>query len=357
MTNPNVSIIIPVYNIDNEYLTKCIESVLIQKGADFEVIMVDDGSTNGCSEWCDDWAKKDSRIRVIHKQNGGVSSARNVGIKESKGEYLIFIDPDDWWEPDLIERTYETISKNNCDLLFFGLREEYLNRQIPRPCFENTGDYHQVDECLRRGIMIGLIDYTVRKIPAVFGACWNSMIRRTIVFNNEIFFPEDIFHGEDSVFIFSLLVIACNVGILDLELYHYRYSYTSITKRFVPQFEKNHEKVINAFSQAVSASHDDPDFRNSLVFYTADRYCLVLLQDYFHIDNKEKMKDKRKRWNNLSKSSIFAEILGSADYKMLFHKSLSYSAVAYFTFKHRNFCIVALLTALARTRLNIKANI
>lgn len=356
MTNPNISIIIPVYNIDNEYLTQCMESVLIQKGADFEVIMVDDGSTNGCSEWCDDWAGKDSRIRVIHKENGGVSSARNTGIKESKGEYLIFLDPDDWWEPDLVEKTYEAVSKNNCDLLFFGLHEEYPNRSKSRTCFESTGDYHQVDELLRRSIMIGLVDYSERKIPAIFGGCCNSMIRREMVVSKDIFFPEDMFYGEDLIFIFSLLAIACKVGILDLELYHYRYNYTSITKRFVPQFEKNHEKVICSFNQSTSVLNGDSDFKNSLVFLAADKYCLTLLQDYFHIDNKEKLKDKRKRWKNLSKNSIFAEILGSADYKTLFRKRPSYSVVSYFTFKRRSFCIVALLTVLARAKLKIIAN-
>lgn len=357
MITPAISVVIPVYNVENEYLSKCMESVLMQKGADFEIIMIDDGSTNGCSEWCDDWAKKDSRIRAIHKKNGGVSSARNVGIKESRGNYLIFIDPDDWWEPNLIERSYEAISKNDCDMLFFGFYEEYPNRQFLRSCGENTGKFFEVDKNLRKSVELGLVDNTVRKIPAIIGACWNSMIKKSIVIDNEIYFPEDIFHGEDSVFIIRLVEAALKIGILDLAFYHYRYNLKSVTKRFVPQFETNHEKTIRSFYQIVSFLHNDPDFRDSFAYSVAYKYCVVLMQDYFHMDNKEKMKDKKKRWEVLAKDSAFADILRNADYKSLFRKSPSYCAVTFFTFKHRCFYIVALLSVLGRIRLNARAKI
>lgn len=357
MTKPDISIIIPVYNIDFEYLTRCMESVLIQKGADFEVIMVDDGSTNGCSRWCDDWAKKDSRISVIHKENGGVSSARNVGIKESKGEYLIFLDPDDWWEPNLIERAYGIIAENNYDLLFFGFYEEYPKRQLLRPCRDNSGKYYQADEQLRRLIELGLMDNTVREFQAIFGSCCNSIIKRSTVIDNDICFPEDIYHGEDSVFLMNLFKASEKVGIFDLALYHYRYNLKSVCKKYIPQFEKNHEKVLILLYRALSSLHDDKDFQKSYAYLAVYKYCVVLMQDYFHMDNKEKMKDKKKRWKNLSKNSLFADILHNADYKMLFRKNPPYCVVAYFTFKHRCFFMVALLSILGRIRLNARAKI
>lgn len=357
MVKPDISVIIPVYNVDAQYMTECMESVLIQKGADFEVIMVDDGSTNGSSEWCDDWAKKDSRIRVIHKKNGGVSSARNAGIKESNGEYLVFIDPDDWWEPDLIEKTYEIISKNSYDLLFFGFYEEYPKRQKLWPCGKNTSEHYQADESLKRNIWLGVIDSTVRKLPAIFGACWNLIVKRSLVIDNEIFFQQDIYHGEDSVFVLSLLEIADRVGILDSALHHYRYNLTSVCKKLIPQLEKNHEKVLTSFYQILSAWHDDPDFRNSYAYSASYKYCVVLMQDYFHKDNKEKACDKKRRWKKLSSDSVFANILKNADYKMLFRKSPMACIAAYFTFKHRSFFIVTILSVLARTMLNVRAKI
>lgn len=354
MTKPDISIIIPVYNIDFDYLTKSMESVLIQKGADFEVIVVDDGSTNGCSDWCDSWAKKDSRIRVIHKENGGVSSARNVGMSKAKGEYLIFLDPDDWWESDLIEKSYDVISKYNYDILFFGFYEEYPNSQLLRPCGDNSGKYYQVDEQLRKRIKLDLMDNTVRKFPAISGACWNSIIRRPTVIDNCICFPEDIYHGEDSVFILKLLGTADKVGILDLALYHYRYNMESVCKKFILQLEINHERVLESFYQVLTSLHDDMDFKDAYTYSAAFKYCVVLMQDYFHMDNKEKLRDKKKRWEVLAKNSLFADILRNADYKMLFRKSPAYCAVTYFTFKHRCFSVVALLSILGRMRLNAR---
>ena len=90
------SIIVPVYNVEN-YINECIQSVLSQTMNDYEIILVDDGSLDECPAICDEWAKKESRIKVIHKKNGGLSSARNEGIRQSKGRYLLFLDSDDYW--------------------------------------------------------------------------------------------------------------------------------------------------------------------------------------------------------------------------------------------------------------------
>lgn len=103
--NPKITVIVPVYNIE-DYLERCINSILAQSFNDFELILVDDGSTDKSGEICDSYAKKDERVRVFHKENGGSSSARNLAIKEAHGEYLSFIDSDDYVEPDFLEKLY-----------------------------------------------------------------------------------------------------------------------------------------------------------------------------------------------------------------------------------------------------------
>ena len=100
---PLVSVIIPVYKVE-AYLTACVESVLAQTWQDFEIILVDDGSPDQCPRMCDEFAARDSRIRVIHKENGGVSTARNVGIHAAEGTYLAFLDSDDLWSPLFLEK-------------------------------------------------------------------------------------------------------------------------------------------------------------------------------------------------------------------------------------------------------------
>ena len=111
-----LSIIVPVYNVE-QYLPRCIDSILNQTFATFELILVDDGSTDRCSIICDEYTKKDNRIKVIHKKNGGLSDARNVGIEKAKGKYISFIDSDDF----IIDKTYEILvleaEKNNLDVI------------------------------------------------------------------------------------------------------------------------------------------------------------------------------------------------------------------------------------------------
>ena len=110
-----ISIVIPVYNV-KKYLSKCIDSVISQTYSNIEIILVDDGSNDGCSEMCDKYKKNDNRVIVIHKENGGLSDARNVGIKIARGEYITFIDSDDFIEKNYIEYLYSLINENNSDL-------------------------------------------------------------------------------------------------------------------------------------------------------------------------------------------------------------------------------------------------
>ncbi len=112
---PKVSIIIPVYNVE-KYLNRCIKSILKQTFRDFELILVDDGSPDKCPQLCDDWCKKDKRIWVIHKENGGQSSARNVGLEAARGEYIGFVDSDDWIEKDMLQLLYDSILKCRADI-------------------------------------------------------------------------------------------------------------------------------------------------------------------------------------------------------------------------------------------------
>ena len=107
---PKISVIVPVYKVE-KYLDRCVRSVLAQTFRDFELILVDDGSPDSCPQMCDDWAKKDSRIKVIHQNNQGLSAARNTGIRAASGEYINFIDSDDWVADTLLSDLYRLLIK------------------------------------------------------------------------------------------------------------------------------------------------------------------------------------------------------------------------------------------------------
>lgn len=116
-----ISIIVPVYMAE-KYLNRCIESILCQTYKNFELILVDDGSPDTSGDLCDYWAGQDSRVKVIHKENGGASSARNCGLKIAKGKYIAFVDSDDWLEPNMYEQLYKLLEENKAQMAICGMR-------------------------------------------------------------------------------------------------------------------------------------------------------------------------------------------------------------------------------------------
>ena len=126
--NKLISIIVPVYKVE-KYLVKCVDSIINQTYSNLEIILVDDGSPDMCPKICDKYAEKDSRIKVIHKENGGLSDARNHGIDIATGDYITFIDSDDFYELDLFEKFIENITNKDCDIYCFKTKEIYENNQ------------------------------------------------------------------------------------------------------------------------------------------------------------------------------------------------------------------------------------
>lgn len=119
---PELSVIVPVYKVEN-YLHKCVDSILNQTFTDFELLLIDDGSPDNCGQICDEYAQKDARVRVIHKENGGVSEARNVGLENARGNYISFIDPDDWIDSRLFYETLKFLKEKNVDIVCFDCWE------------------------------------------------------------------------------------------------------------------------------------------------------------------------------------------------------------------------------------------
>lgn len=125
MMEPFVSIIVPVYKVPEQYLRKCIESTMTQTLKKIEILLVDDGSPDQCGEICDEYAEKDKRIRVLHKKNGGLSSARNYGCKAAQGKWIMFVDGDDWIEPDMCQTMYSAGEEKQVQLVMCGIMKDY----------------------------------------------------------------------------------------------------------------------------------------------------------------------------------------------------------------------------------------
>ena len=153
MPSPLISIIVPIYKTE-EYLPKCIESILAQTYANFELILVDDGSPDKCPQICDEYAEKDSRIKVIHKENGGLSSARNSGLDIAKGEYIGYVDSDDYIEPVMYEKMIHSIMGRNADLCICRIQAENPNGD-----FVSQSPISDEDQLFTREDMLHLLVY------------------------------------------------------------------------------------------------------------------------------------------------------------------------------------------------------
>jgi glycosyltransferase involved in cell wall biosynthesis len=213
---PIISIVIPIYN-QEKYLRKCLDSIVAQTFRDFEVILVDDGSTDASAEICKEYAQRDNRFAYFHKENGGVSAARQFGHDHVRGEYSIHCDPDDWVEPDWLEALHTEAVHTNADITICDFYREYKDRsQIIRQQVEAS------DPKAVRRAMFGHIH----------GSCWNKLIKTACYKRNNVNFPKDINYLEDLSFIVRLLNFCSVVSYVNKPLYHYFMNPQSITHSY-----------------------------------------------------------------------------------------------------------------------------
>ena len=217
LENPAVSVIVPVYKAE-KYLRKCVDSILAQTFRDFEVLLVDDGSPDGSGAICDEYAGKDPRVRVFHKENGGVSSARQCGLDNARGEYTIHADPDDWVEPNMLEELYAKAKAEDADIVICDFYYEYSPTRIT-VCRQRLKDRYPETVIAQLFRM------------EVTGCVWNKLVRTSLFRENGISFPKGINIGEDYSVVVALLLVAQKTSSVDLPLYHYIRNQDSLTKR------------------------------------------------------------------------------------------------------------------------------
>ena len=204
MNIPQISVIVPVYNVE-KYLTQCIESILSQTYQEFELLLIDDGSEDNSGSICDHYSNIDSRVHVFHKENGGVSSARNMGIEHAKGEWVCFVDSDDWIDKDTFE--YITGLWNGADFLQFGYRRTG----------GTASEYSYVpSKVLRYSTSV----YCTKRI--YHSAICGYLLKLNIIKKYKISFPNHIKYGEDQAFILKTLICSSEIVILDRHFYNYR---------------------------------------------------------------------------------------------------------------------------------------
>ena len=290
--NNLVSVIVPVYNVER-YIKECIESILQQTYKNIEVIAIDDGSPDNSASIINEISKKDPRVRLITKENGGVSSARNVGLDNANGEYVVFVDADDFLAKDAIKYLMWLATKTKSDFCF------------SKNCFTQRNE--QQIEKDRIEILSPAEAVALLISPRVIVGCWNKIYSLDFLKRHGIRFSETLFYGEGLNFITVCAMKSASVGVGERKTYYYRRSNeASATTKFDIQKMYNGEKALHTIKNEITIKSTLID--NMFDLHMA-LFCLGAITKLINADQKSKYINDYKRWKAILKRNTYRLIL------------------------------------------------
>lgn len=248
MTDFTYSIIIPVYNAEST-MHRCLDSLTNQRFSDYEILLINDGSTDNSDAICREYADVNSKICYVSKENGGVSSARNLGLEQAKGEYVLFVDSDDYVSEDYFDVINQELTRHNPDLLMFGYRNVGgISAE------RDTGEFYEDDEvgAAKR------ISFSMRQY--LFSSLWSKVFKRKIIEKNGLRFRTDLSIGEDQLFIFSYAMHIQSISSIDALLYNVDVSNeNSLSRKVRPYLTEQLMEVNRRMHAAYHATEHSPE--------------------------------------------------------------------------------------------------
>lgn len=317
---PLISVIVPVYKVE-QYLDKCIDSIVNQTYKNLEIILVDDGSPDNCPKMCDDWAKKDKRIKVIHKGNGGVSLARNIGIDESTGEYISFVDSDDWIENTFFEELLNISLKYNSKYITCGYKRVYDTH------VEYINNSNRINEINSSDYLIKLLN-----VQNGYGFVHMKLINRDVIDN--LRFDEELKVGEDALFNVKLCNNTDSVVIYNKALYNYYFNNNSVVRKYDDNYVN---KYLKSMYVMYNFLNDKKNIDKVYIYnYIAYHVLLIAVNYCYHpLNSLNKMKSLKKVCN----IPLFKDSITNSNYKNL---SLT-RKITLFTIKHKLYLLTSLI--------------
>ena len=265
---PEISVIVPVYNAE-KYLKCCIDSILMQTYSNFELILVDDGSTDSSGKICDEYAMLDNRIKVIHQENQGVSKARNQGVKKSLGQYITFVDSDEWLNVNFLQKLYSNLNDSDADISVMRICWITGEKQNQSTVVEETDIFNNRDA----------IKYYGNANDERFRGPVAKLILKSIVQSNP--FPEDRAFAEDMAVVYKWYAMAGKIINSNLQFYYYRQNETSITKKPYGKFRWGNLKTLHELLAFLENEGYDSLYKKFLQEYLYDlcwQHDMTLLQ-------------------------------------------------------------------------------
>ena len=311
-----ISVIVPVYNVE-EYLRECIDSIIEQTYSNLEIILIDDGSKDESGIICDEYEKKDSRIKVIHKENAGVSSARNTGLQIATGDWVAFVDSDDWLEENYFEVLMKCAIDKKAEIVSCGYNRVTVNK---KESINNSGNILIFDA---RNFLIKLLNPQVG-----YGFTHMKIYKREII--NDVVFDTELKVGEDCLFNEQVVLNANRICVIEKNLYNYRVNPNSVVRSFDKNYVNKYLKAMNKNKEYLKKHYEnDTIIKQSYYNYVAFHVMLIAVNYCYNLENTEK--NKRKLLKEICCVKCFEEGIKNSNYQNL---SLT-RQITLFTLKHK----------------------
>ncbi len=321
MTNKMVTVVVPVYNM-KELLPKCLSALLNQSYDNYEILIIDDGSTDGSSVICDEYAQKEGKVKVIHKENGGLSSARNCGIENATGDFIIFPDPDDWVEKNYLEQLVKLANEYHTDLEICG---HYVDDAKKSIVHNTLGKIKVIDKkdtlCL------------LMRPDAFCGFAWNKLYHLDIIKKNNLRFDTELGMAQDLHFAFRYIRCCESVVYDPTPTYHYFQHIGGVTNAKSPLTTRKISGLKTYEKIAELANGEYPQVR-SLAYSTIFNMSMHFIYIYFYSKMKDKALLKKLKENlKIYKSNFFGDDRYSRVHKFLGRIALVSPRLYYLTKK------------------------
>lgn len=320
MNKPLITVVIPCYNAE-KYLSQAVDSILRQQEESWEVLLIDDGSTDGTPNICDVYSKKDNRIRTYHQQNSGVSKARNLGIDGAAGEWIVFLDADDWLTDDAFSIFEKAILDSDSEIHLFNNFQNKGNQ-------EQKGTHFSSELLVRQGedrkwfVIDTLFPYydvyrngiNTGNVRAVHGKLYN----RKLIIDNRLRFDENLPIAEDALFNYKAYHVAHSISLHDRYVMHYRINELSVMHKYNPDIDQINNSIMNAFAGVIGKSLDnDRDFQIAYLGMASECIFRSLKLKYLHPDNSNIFFEKKRQFNEYLNSPNNSRAMKSCDYSAL----------------------------------------
>lgn len=316
-----ISIIVPVYNAE-KHIKKCIDSIINQTYKELEIILVNDGSKDFSGEICDEYAKLDNRIKVIHKENGGVSTARNIGLQNANGRYTMFVDSDDYLDLNICEVLIKFLVENSCDIAIANKVFHKEGKIIKNILYnqEKLIRENEEKELFILDLLTSYYDSKMHKVQFLSCGVTAKLFKSSIIKDNKILFVESCKYGEDVLFNLRSFQAANRIGYIDYDGYNFNINSESSTHRYRNDWKDSHEIFINEIKQFLEAYNKDNRFFEAYEMMIVTRISALINSYFFNGNNGKKFMTSYREFKRYIKQDKYKKAIKNVKLELLTKK-------------------------------------